>query len=100
MTENINSERKERTYLITRRLCEKIHYAEGTINNWVSAGKLVEGVHFIKPNGKNRLWIWEAMEEWIHRKYHEPKGSNGKRLDIQTRLGMPENLEPESTESR
>ena len=52
MTENINSERKERTYLITRQLCEKIHYAEGTINNWVSAGKLVEGVHFIKPNGK------------------------------------------------
>jgi len=63
-TLNINEEK----YLTTKQLCERIHFAAGTINNYVSNGKFIEGIHFHKPGGKTRLWHWGAIRKWVERK--------------------------------
>jgi hypothetical protein len=67
MKEERSNARNAETYLTTDELCERIKYKPGSINNLVSNGKLIEGIHFLKPTPKKRLFIWSRMEVWLRR---------------------------------
>jgi hypothetical protein len=55
-------ERKD--YLPIKELCERIPYEEQTIRNLMHQGKLVQGTHYFKPNGR-LIFKWVAIVHWI-----------------------------------
>jgi len=52
--------------LTTEELCHRIKMAQGTIRNLVWKRELVEKVHYIKPTPRKLLFIWSAVEAWLH----------------------------------
>ena len=55
-------------YLSTTELSERIKMAPGTIRNLVWKREFEENVHFVKPTPRKVLFLWSAVEEWVHRK--------------------------------
>ena len=55
-------------YLITIELSRRIKMAPGTIRNLVWKGELIENVHYIKPTPRKLLFVWSAIEAWLHGK--------------------------------
>ncbi len=55
-------------YLTTIELSERIKMAPGTIRNLVWKKEFTENVHYLKPTPRKTLFIWEAVEAWLHRK--------------------------------
>ena len=51
------------TYLTTKELSERIHYNERTIRNQLKDSVLLEGVHYIRPFGGRKIFVWERIEE-------------------------------------
>jgi hypothetical protein len=54
----------DREYLSIRALASRIPYAEGTIRNLMSQGRLRLGEHYIKPNGRV-MFRWSAVRAWL-----------------------------------
>jgi hypothetical protein len=54
-------------YLSTTELSDRIKMAPGTIRNLVWKKEFEENVHFVKPTPKKVLFLWSAVEEWVHR---------------------------------
>ena len=54
------------TYLTTEELSARIKYAPGTIHNLVYNKTFVKNVHYIKPTEKKLLFVWSAIEAWLH----------------------------------
>lgn len=54
-------------YLTTTELSERIKMAPGTIRNLVWKKSLKEGIHYIKPTPRKILFVWSAVESWLHR---------------------------------
>ena len=64
-TEDHDRRSKERKdYLSIKELCERIPYEEQTIRNLMYQGKLVQGRHYFKPNGR-LMFKWSAIVHWI-----------------------------------
>jgi hypothetical protein len=57
---------RDEEYLSTREISERTKYAPGSIRNLVSKRILVEGVHYVKPTPRKVLFLWSAMEAWLH----------------------------------
>lgn len=55
-------------YLITIELSRRIKMTPGTIRNLVWKGELIENVHYIKPTPRKLLFVWSAIEAWLHGK--------------------------------
>ena len=53
-------------YLTTNELSQRIKMTPGTIRNLVCKGKLVNGVHYIKPTSRKLLFIWSEIKAWLH----------------------------------
>lgn len=53
-------------YLTTVELGRRIKMAPGTIRNLVWKGQFQEGVHYLKPTPRKLLFIWGAVEAWLH----------------------------------
>ena len=53
-------------YLTTIELSQRIKMAPGTIRNLVWKNDLVEGVHYLKPTPRKLLFVWSAIEAWLH----------------------------------
>lgn len=58
-------------YLTTNELSQRIKMAPGTIRNLVWKRVLIKNTHYIKPSPKKNLYMWSAIESWLH---------NGKRI--------------------
>ena len=54
----------DREYLSIRELAARIPYAEGTIRNLMTQGRLRLGDHYIKPNGRV-MFRWSAVRQWL-----------------------------------
>jgi len=54
-------------YLSTTELSDRIKMAPGTIRNLVWKKEFEENVHFVKPTPRKVLFLWSAVEEWVHR---------------------------------
>jgi hypothetical protein len=67
-------------YLSTTELSERIKMAPGTIRNLVWRKEFQENVHYLKPTPKKILFLWSAVEQWIHRNSPGP-GSHRARGD-------------------
>jgi hypothetical protein len=68
-------------YLTTTELSERIKMAPGTIRNLVWKKSLKEGIHYIKPTPRKILFIWSAVETWLHRES----------APVHTRIGIQAN---------
>ena len=55
-------------YLTTDELSHRIKLAPGSIRNLVWKGDLTENVHYVKPSSRKLLFIWSAVEKWLHGK--------------------------------
>jgi hypothetical protein len=53
-------------YLITRELSDRIKRSPGTIRNMVCRGQLKLGIHYVKPGNGRLLFLWSAIEDWLH----------------------------------
>ena len=53
-------------YYTTQELSEIIKMAPGTIRNLVWKGVFIEGIHYVKPSARKVLFIWTAIEDWLH----------------------------------
>ena len=53
-------------YLTLEELCERIKFARGTVRNLVWKKELVKEVHYVKPTPRKILFIWSAIEAWLH----------------------------------
>jgi hypothetical protein len=53
-------------YLTTDELSARIKMTPGSIRNLIWKKQLREGVHFVKPTGRKILFIWSAIEAWLH----------------------------------
>jgi hypothetical protein len=54
------------TYYTTNELSERIKMAPGTIRNLVWRKEFKENVHYLKPTPRKLLFIWSAVESWLH----------------------------------
>ena len=50
--------------LSIKEVCERIPYEEQTIRNLMNQGRLVQGTHYFKPNGR-LIFKWSAIVKWI-----------------------------------
>jgi hypothetical protein len=55
---------QRKDYLSIKELCKLIPYEEQTIRNLMTQGKLVQGTHYFKPNGR-LIFKWTAIVNWI-----------------------------------
>ena len=55
-------------YLTINELSSRIKMTPGTIRNLVWKNHLLESVHYVKPTPRKLLFIWSAMEAWLHGK--------------------------------
>jgi hypothetical protein len=53
-------------YLTTGELSERIKMAPGTIRNMVWKKEFMENTHYVKPTPRKLLFIWSAIEAWLH----------------------------------
>lgn len=53
-------------YLTTKELSRRIKMAPGTIRNLVWQQVLIENTHYVKPTPKKILYLWSAIESWLH----------------------------------
>ena len=53
-------------YLTTKELSRRIKMAPGTIRNLVWQQVLVENTHYVKPTPRKILFLWSAIESWLH----------------------------------
>jgi hypothetical protein len=53
-------------YLTIQELCGRVKMAQGTIRNLVWKRELVEKIHYIRPTPRKVLFIWSAVEAWLH----------------------------------
>jgi hypothetical protein len=79
----ITDEGKMDEYLTTKELSGRIKMTPGTIRNLIWKKKLEKEIHYIKPTPRKLLFIWSAIEAWLHgnggNKYPGPR-SNGRSL--------------------
>ena len=54
-------------YLTTSELAERIKMAPGTIRNLIWKGQFHLGTHYVKPTSRKLLFVWPAVETWLHR---------------------------------
>ncbi len=70
-------------YLTTPELSERIKMAPGTIRNLVWKKAFKEGTHYIKPTPRKILFIWGAVQTWLHGEadpVYTPTGPQAKSL--------------------
>ena len=53
-------------YLTTKELSGRIKMTPGTIRNLIWKKKLEKEIHYIKPTPRKLLFIWGAIEAWLH----------------------------------
>ena len=53
-------------YLTTKELSRRIKMAPGTIRNLVCQKVLIENIHYVKPTSRKILYMWSAIESWLH----------------------------------
>jgi hypothetical protein len=53
-------------YLTTKELSTRIKDAPVTIRNRVYKGDFKKGVHYVKAGPRKLLFIWSAIERWLH----------------------------------
>lgn len=53
-------------YLTTTELSKRIKMKPGTIRNLVWKGDLKINTHYFKPTPRKLLFIWSAVEMWLH----------------------------------
>jgi hypothetical protein len=61
-------------YLTAKELAARIKMAPGTVRNLVWRKVLTENIHYLKPTPKKVLFIWSAIEAWLHGKYPKAIG--------------------------
>lgn len=54
----------EPEYLSIQQLCVRIPYREQTIRNLMTAGELIEGVHYHRRR-RRVMFDWPALQTWI-----------------------------------
>ncbi len=60
-------------YLTTKELSDRIKMAPGTIRNLVWRRQFKESIHYLKPTRRKILFIWSAVEDWLHgKRYDKP----------------------------
>ena len=57
-------------YLTTTELSKRIKMTPGTIRNLVLRNELQENIHYLKPTPRKLLFLWSAIEAWLHGKSH------------------------------
>ena len=55
-------------YLTINELSGRIKMAPGTIRNLIWKKQFQENVHYLKPTPRKVLFIWKAVEDWLHGK--------------------------------
>ena len=55
-------------YLTITELSSRIKMTPGTIRNLVWKNHLIENVHYVKPTPRKLLFVWSAIESWLHGK--------------------------------
>jgi hypothetical protein len=55
-------------YLTAKELAARIKMAPGTIRNLVCQKVFIEEIHYLKPTPRKILFIWSAVEAWLHGK--------------------------------
>ena len=55
-------------YLTTEELGTRIKMAPGTLRNLVSRKELQANIHYVKPTKRKLLFVWSAIEAWLHGK--------------------------------
>lgn len=53
-------------YLTVKELGERIKMTPGTIRNLVWKKVFIKGVHYLKPTPRKLVFIWSAVEAWLH----------------------------------
>ena len=53
-------------YLTAKELGERIKMSPGTIRNLVWKKVFIEDIHFLKPTPRKLIFIWSAVEDWLH----------------------------------
>ena len=54
------------TYLSTEQLSERIPYSPRTIRDQLKDSVLLEGIHYIRPFGRRKIfYVWEVIERDI-----------------------------------
>lgn len=53
-------------YLTAKELGERIKMTPGTIRNLVWKKVFIKGVHYLKPTPRKLVFIWSAVEGWLH----------------------------------
>ena len=53
-------------YLTTTELSERIKMKPGTIRDLVWKKELKINTHYFKPTPRKLLFIWSAIEKWLH----------------------------------
>ena len=53
-------------YLTAKELGERIKMTPGTIRNLVWKKVFIKGVHYLKPTPRKLVFIWSAVEAWLH----------------------------------
>lgn len=53
-------------YLTVKELAERIKMAPGTVRNLVWRKEFKENIHYLKPTPRKILFIWSAVEAWLH----------------------------------
>ena len=54
-------------YLDLKQLTQRIPFSKSILEELISKGTLVEGVHFRRPTGPHgkRIFFWSAIEKWL-----------------------------------
>jgi hypothetical protein len=53
-------------YITGKELSVRIKRTPGTIRNMVCRGQLKLGIHYVKPGLGRPLFLWSAIEDWLH----------------------------------
>lgn len=78
--------RTDDVFLSTSQLAARIPFTVGSLNTYVSSGKLIENVHYTKK-GHRTVWSWQAMKVWLTATEKEVTTQDDKleRITTQTR---------------
>ena len=54
-------------YLDLKQLRQRIPFSKTVIEELISSGSLIDGVHFRRPTGRGgkRIFFWSAIEAWL-----------------------------------
>ena len=53
-------------YLTIKEVSQRIKMSPGTIRNLIWKKAFRENVHYLKPTPRKVLFIWTAVEDWLH----------------------------------